>query len=119
MSSFRSVRRLFKQSLITSTLAVSILIVVGAISSSTKAATIIVPAGGDLQAALNAAQFGDTIVAQAGATYSAGASFTLPNKGAGTCTDADYISVQTSNLAALAASGVRLNPALQDAALVK
>src|SRR5258708_27609082 len=87
--------------------------------SFAKAATIFVPAGGDLQAALYAAQFGDTIVAQAGATYSTSLSFTLPNKGAGTSTDADYITVQTSNLASLASSGVRLNPALQAAALVK
>ncbi|HCX31111.1 MAG TPA: hypothetical protein DHU55_15295, partial [Blastocatellia bacterium] len=114
-----SLRRLFKQSLIQFTLTVSILVMVGAVSSSTKAATIIVPAGGDLQSALNAAQFGDTIVVQAGATYATGVSFTLPNKGAGTGTDADYVTVQTSNLAGLAASGVRLNPALQDAALVR
>jgi hypothetical protein len=40
--------------------------------------TISVPAGGDLQGALNAAQPGDTITLQAGATFSG--NFTLPNK---------------------------------------
>ncbi|PYN80939.1 MAG: hypothetical protein DMD96_12795 [Candidatus Rokuibacteriota bacterium] len=40
--------------------------------------TIIVPAGGDLQAALNAAQPGDVITLQAGATFRG--PFTLPNK---------------------------------------
>ncbi len=41
-------------------------------------ATINVPAGGDVQAALNAAQPGDEIVLAAGATFVG--SFTLPNK---------------------------------------
>src|ERR1051326_3881189 len=40
--------------------------------------TITLPAGGDLQAALNTAQLGDVIVLQAGAAYSG--PFTLPNK---------------------------------------
>ena len=45
-----------------------------------SAATINVPAGGDLQAALNAAQPGDVITLQPGATYVG--NFVLPNKGA-------------------------------------
>src|SRR3984893_6362930 len=112
---FLSLRRLFKQSLITATITLSILI----LASGIKAATNFVPADGDFQAALNAAQFGDTIVLQAGATYATGVSFVLPYKGVGTGTDADYITVQTSNLAGIAASGVRLNPALQSGALAK
>ncbi|MEP6741360.1 MAG: hypothetical protein ABJB61_02595, partial [bacterium] len=95
----QSPKRFFCQFLIKSTFTVSILIVIGAAGSISKAATIVVPAGGDFQAALNAAQFGDTIVVQAGATYATSVSFSLPNKGAGTGTDADYITVQTSNLA--------------------
>ena len=44
-----------------------------------NAATIAVPAGGDLQAALNAAQPGDVITLAPGATYTG--NFVLPNKG--------------------------------------
>ena len=51
--------------------------------------TIAVPAGGNLQAALDAAQPGDVITLQAGATFQG--PFTLPNKaGAG------WITVRTS-----------------------
>ena len=42
------------------------------------AATIDVPAGGDLQTAINNAQPGDTIALRAGATYTD--NFKLPNK---------------------------------------
>src|SRR5262245_6583833 len=47
-------------------------------SASVLAATINVPAGGDLQAAINAAQNGDVIVLAAGATFVG--NFVLPNK---------------------------------------
>ncbi len=73
------------------------------------AATLAVPAGGDLQAAINAAQFGDTVVLQAGATYKG--SFSLPPKSGGTNTDADYITIRTSNLSGLPADGQRVTPA--------
>jgi hypothetical protein len=63
-----------------------------------------VPAGGDLQAALNAAQPGDTIILQAGATYTG--NFTLPVK-SGTA----WIYVQSSALSSLPASGTRVAPA--------
>ena len=63
-----------------------------------------VPAGGDLQAALNAAQPGDTIILQAGATYTG--NFTLPVK-SGTA----WIYVQSSALSSLPAPGTRVAPA--------
>jgi len=67
--------------------------------------TIRVPAGGKLQDALNAAQPGDTILLQAGATYTG--NFVLPAK-SGT----SFITVQTDIVAAGAlAPGVRLTPA--------
>jgi hypothetical protein len=78
-----------------------------------------VPVGADLQAALNDAQFGDTIILQAGATYRTKSSFILPFKGPGTGTDADYITIQTSNLAGIAAPNTRLNPASHAAAMPK
>jgi hypothetical protein len=67
-------------------------------------ATINVSAGGDLQAALNKAQLGDTIVLQAGATFTG--PFTLPNKSTGT----GWIYVVSSNLASLPAAGHRVAP---------
>jgi hypothetical protein len=54
-----------------------------------SAATLQVPAGGDLQAALLNAQPGDTIVLTQGATYAG--NFTLPNKGG-----SSFITIQTS-----------------------
>ena len=73
-------------------------------SRAASAATIVVPAGGDLQAAINSANFGDTIVLQAGASYTAPGqqvSYNLPLKSGGTGTAADYITITTSNLSAL------------------
>src|SRR5262245_18053286 len=88
-------------------------------SASAKAATIVVPAGGDFQAALNAANFGDTIVLQAGATYTTQFGFKLPFKGAGSGTYSDYITILTSNLGPLPASNARLNPSVHISALAK
>src|SRR5438094_7372168 len=66
--------------------------------------TIGVSSGGDLQAALNAAQPGDVITLQAGATFTG--PFTLPNK-AGT----GWITVRTSAPdSSLPAPGTRVNP---------
>jgi hypothetical protein len=64
-----------------------------------------VAAGGDLQAALNQAQLGDTIVLQAGATFTG--PFKLPNKTTGT----GWIYVVSSNLASLPSPGGRVGPA--------
>ena len=103
-----SLGRLLKQSLFTATITVSILI----LNSGTKAATIVVPPGGDFQAALNAAQCGDVVVLGAGSTYATSVSFTTPNKGPCTGTDADYITVQSSNPPP---ANTRANPASQSA----
>ena len=70
------------------------------------AATIAVPAGGDLQAALNAAQPGDVITLAPGATYAG--NFVLPNKGA----VSDYITIRSAAPdASLPPAGVRITPA--------
>src|SRR5262245_55297138 len=66
-------------------------------------AVVTVPPGGDLQAAINAASPGSTIVLAAGATYTG--NFTLPNKaGSG------WIYIRTSAVSSLPASGTRATP---------
>ena len=67
-------------------------------------ATLTVAAGGDLQAALDTAHLGDTIVLQAGATFTG--PFKLPNKTAGS----GWIYVVSSNLASLPPPGQRVGP---------
>jgi uncharacterized protein (TIGR03437 family) len=62
-------------------------------ASTTRAATITVPAGGSLQAAINAAQRGDTIILQAGAEYVCNSPCVLPVK-AGT----EYVSIVSSRV---------------------
>ena len=64
-----------------------------------------VAAGGNLQAALNNAKPGDTIVLQAGATFTG--PFTLPNNAAGS----GWIYVVSSHLANLPPPGTRVSPA--------
>lgn len=74
------------------------------LSSYASAATINVAAGGDLQAALNAAQPGDTILLQAGATFTG--NFILPAKG-GT----SYITLRSSAPdSAFPPAGQRMTP---------
>ncbi|HEU4507660.1 MAG TPA: Ig-like domain-containing protein [Pyrinomonadaceae bacterium] len=80
-----------------------IIAVVVLASSSASAATITVPAGGNLQSAINAAQPGDTIVLDAGATYTG--DFVLPNK-----SGSSYITIQSSRVGELP-EGVRVGPA--------
>src|SRR5437867_6955550 len=66
--------------------------------------TITVPTGGDFQAALNAAQPGDVITLQAGATFTG--PFTLPNK-----TGTGWITVRTSAPdSSLPPAGTRVTP---------
>ena len=67
--------------------------------------TIVVNAGGNLQAALNNAVPGDTIVLQAGVTFTG--PFTLPNKGASTA----WIYVRSSAYSSLPSPGNRVSPA--------
>jgi len=75
--------------------------------------TLAVPAGGDLQAALNAAVGGDVITLQAGATFSG--PFTLPNK-SGT----GWIIVRTSAAdSTLPPPGTRITGAYAGPALPK
>src|SRR5436190_8710731 len=66
-------------------------------------------AQGDLQSAIKAARFGDTIVLQAGATYEG--PLVLPDKGVGNGTDADYITIRTSDLLGIARENERVSPA--------
>ena len=77
-----------------------------ATATTVGAATLNVPADGNLQAALNAAQPGDIITLQPGATYTG--NFLLPNKGA----ISDYITVRSAAPdGLLPPAGVRLTPA--------
>src|SRR5829696_7483452 len=67
--------------------------------------TVSVPAGGNFQAALDAAAPGDTIVLQAGATYTG--TFELPVK-----SGSSYITIRTSTPdSSLPAPGTRVSPA--------
>ena len=71
-----------------------------------RAATIVVPANGDLQAALNQAQPGDVITLAPGATYVG--NFVLPNKGP----VSNYITVRSAAPdALLPGPGIRMTPA--------
>jgi hypothetical protein len=73
--------------------------------AAADAATLTVPAGGDLQAALNQSQPGDTILLEAGATFAG--NFTLPQK-SGT----SYITLRSSaSDGALPGEGQRITPA--------
>src|SRR5919205_1959771 len=99
----RSVKRDF---LVSSTFVIIFLF----LCSSARATTIVVPAGGDLQAAVNSAQRGDTIVLQV-ATYNV----SIPDTGivfpakSGSFTGSNYITIQSANLASL--PGGRVSPA--------
>lgn len=73
---------------------------------TTNAATITVPVGGSVQSAINSAQYGDTIIVQAGAVYTV--NLVLPVK-SGT----GEIVIQSSRLSELP-EGVRVNPSQSD-----
>jgi hypothetical protein len=83
------------------------------------AKVIEVPAGADLQVALDQARCGETIMLSAGANYRRSTSFMLPYKGKCTGTDADYITITTSGAAGLPAAGSRLDPAASKDALAR
>ena len=73
-------------------------------ASTSLAATLVVPNGGDLQAAINSAAPGDTIVLDAGATYRG--PFTLPKK-----TGDLYVTIQSSRAGEITG---RVSPAQSD-----
>jgi uncharacterized protein (TIGR03437 family) len=81
---------------------ITITVILIAATLTANAATITVPAGGNLQSAINAAQYGDTIILEAGAIYTA--TLTLPLK-SGT----GEIIIQSSRIGELP-EGVRVNP---------
>lgn len=72
---------------------------------------------GELQSAIQSAKFGDTIILQAGVIYPG--PIVLPNKGMGTGTDADYITIQTSDLGGIANADERIKPELHARAMPK
>ncbi len=83
----------------------TVALALGVMVSPLSAATIHVRAGDNLQAALNAAQPGDVVLLDAGATFSG--NFTLPAKAGST-----HITIRTSTPDdRLPASGVRITPA--------
>jgi hypothetical protein len=79
-----------------------------ALESRQMLSTTWTPANGAaFQTALNSAQLGDTIILNAGTTYSQAGGFTLKNK----TTGSGWITIQSSNLASLPGAGVRVTPA--------
>lgn len=70
--------------------------------------SILVPAGGDFQAAIDAAQYGDEIVLQAGASYVGHFRFTSNGK---PNPNGNWITIRTSNLSQLPPIGTRVSPA--------
>ena len=81
---------------------ISIAVILVVATLTAHAATITVPAGGNVQSAINAAQYGDTIILEAGAVYTG--AITLPLK-SGT----GEIVIQSSRLSELP-EGVRVSP---------
>jgi hypothetical protein len=80
-------------------------------------ATITVRLGDNLQAAIDEAHYGDTVVLEAGATFVG--PLHLRNKGAGSGGDADFITIRTSDLSGISREGERINPPLQARSMPK
>jgi hypothetical protein len=72
--------------------------------AAVRAADIYVPAGGNLQAAIDSAKGGDTIVLQPGATYAG--NFRLPVHAG-----SDYVTIRTAASDQLPPEGTRITPA--------
>jgi hypothetical protein len=81
---------------------------------SGSSTTIQVKAGGDLQAALDEARYGDVIVLEAGATYKG--PITLPFKEGASD---QYITITTSNPGGIAKENERINPQIHAQAMPK
>lgn len=81
-----------------------------------NSAVIQVKAGGDLQAAINNASYGDVIVLEAGATYRG--PIILPFKES-TSDSNQYITITTSNTKGIPAENQRVNPQVHAAAMPK
>lgn len=79
-----------------------------------NSSTIQVRAGGNLQAAIDGANYGDVIVLEAGATYKG--PITLPYKEGASD---QYITITTSNLSGIAKENERINPQLHTKAMPK
>lgn len=79
-----------------------------------NSSTIQVKAGGNLQAAIDGANYGDVIVLEAGATYKG--PITLPFKEGASD---QYITITTSNLSGIAKENERINPQLHAKAMPK
>ena len=79
-------------------------LLISILTVSASAATLIVPAAGNLQAAINNAAAGDTIVLDAGATYTG--PFTLPAKSGDL-----YITIQSSRISEITG---RVSPSQSD-----
>ena len=79
-----------------------------------NSSTIQVKAGGNLQAAIDGANYGDVIVLEAGATYKG--PITLPFKEGASD---QYITITTSNLNGIAKENERINPQLHAKAMPK
>jgi hypothetical protein len=102
MNSIRSIRwELIRPATLLTLVAAAVFALAGAASAATwNPAT-----AADLTTALNNSALGDTIVLQAGTTYTG--SFTLPNKTTGT----GWVTIQSSALASLPPAGTRVFPA--------
>ena len=87
------------------------------VSVAGSQSTITVRAGENLQAAIDQAHYGDTVVVAAGATFIG--PLRLRNKGAGSGNDADYITIRTSNLAGISSEGERVDPTQHAPAMPK
>jgi len=94
------------------------MVLLGTIAAQSPGRRVItVRAGGDLQAAVRSARYGDTIELEAGASFPG--PIILPFKGPGTGTNADYITIRTSNPSGISADGTRLNPSMHARAMPK